>query len=64
MRRELGSGFPIQLAMDMVDIAFMRMEPGCRDLPGEFLLILARLVYDHYELFPRKEASRGGSEAD
>lgn len=64
MRRELGSGFPIQLAMDMVDIAFMRMEPGCRELPGEFLLILARLLYDHYELFPRKEASCGGFKAD
>jgi len=42
----------MQLAMDMVDIAYMRLEPGCRDLPGEFLLILARVVFDGYELFP------------
>ena len=60
----------IQLAMDVVDVAFMRMEPGCRELPGEFLLILARVVFDGYEIFPdpasgkTKRGPRAGSEVD
>ena len=45
----------IQLAMDTVDIAYMRLEPGCRELPGEFLLILSRIVIDGYELFPTRK---------
>jgi hypothetical protein len=62
--KQLPPGFPMQLAMDIVDIAFMRLEPGCRELSGQFLLILARVVFDNYELFPAKEAKRAGPEVD
>jgi hypothetical protein len=54
----------MQLAMDIVDVAYMRTEPGCRELPGEFLLILARIVFDNYELFPpppKKKRGRSGA---
>ena len=56
--------FPVWLAIDMVDIAYMRLEPGCRELRGEFLLILSRLVKDNYELFPAKRGRRAGSTLD
>ena len=42
----------MEMMMDSVNVAYMRLEPGCRELPGEFLLIMGHIVFDNYELFP------------
>jgi len=36
---------------------FLRMTPGAQNLSPEMLDILARLIYDDYELFPSQKKS-------
>jgi hypothetical protein len=44
----------IRLAMDIVDVLYMRREPGCANLSGEFLLMMSHLSFDNYEFLPEK----------
>jgi hypothetical protein len=57
--------FGTQLFLDIVDIATLRALPGGREAPAELLLMLARVSFDGYELFPGKQqADYAGSKLD
>jgi hypothetical protein len=49
------AGGLIQLFKDIVDIALLRATPGGQDISSETLLILARVTFEDYELFPGPE---------
>jgi hypothetical protein len=42
----------LQLFKDVVGIAELRSLPGGQNLSGEMLLMLARVVFEDYKLFP------------